>query len=40
MVEQIAWDSGGGYITLTYQGQGDRTISVQTDANDGSEVHI
>ena len=31
--KQIAWNTGNGNITLTYQGQGDGTISVQSDAN-------
>ena len=30
----IAWESGGGYITLTYTGKGSAPISVQSDAND------
>jgi hypothetical protein len=31
--KQIAWNTGTGNITLTYQGQGDGTIAVQSDAN-------
>lgn len=31
-----AWDIGSGNITLTYDGQGDGTISVQSDANNGN----
>lgn len=34
--KQIAWNTGSGNITLTYQGQGDGTISIQSDANNGS----
>lgn len=30
----IAWESGGGYITLTYTGIGNGSISVKSDAND------
>lgn len=30
----IAWESGGGYITLTYTGVGNTPISVTSDAND------
>lgn len=30
----IAWDSGSGYITLTYTGIGNAPISVSSDAND------
>ena len=30
----IAWESGGGYITLTYTGKGSAPISVQSDVND------
>ena len=30
----IAWESGGGYITLTYTGVGNAPISVTSDAND------
>lgn len=30
----IAWESGGGYITLTYTGVGNAPISVKSDAND------
>ena len=33
--KQIAWNSGSGNITLTYQGQGDGPISVTSDANNG-----
>ena len=32
----IAWQTGSGNIILTYQGQGDGTINVQSDANNGS----
>ena len=31
--KSIAWDTGNGNITLTYQGQGDGTITVQSDPN-------
>lgn len=30
----IAWESGGGYITLTYTGVGNAPISVRSDANE------
>lgn len=30
----IAWQTGSGNITLTYQGQGDGTIAVDSDMND------
>lgn len=30
----VAWDSGGGYITLTYTGIGNAPISVSSDANE------
>lgn len=30
----IAWESGGGYITLTYTGVGNGPISVRSDANE------
>ena len=30
----IAWESGSGYITLTYTGVGNAHISVESDAND------
>ena len=30
----IAWETGGGYITLTYTGTGDGPVSVQSDANE------
>lgn len=30
----IAWESGGGYITLTYTGVGNSPISVKSDANE------
>lgn len=30
----IAWESGGGYITLTYTGVGNGSISVRSDANE------
>lgn len=32
--KSIAWNTGSGNITLTYQGQGDGTIAVSSDAND------
>lgn len=35
-VKTIAWESGGGYITLTYTGVGNGTISVSSDANETS----
>ena len=31
--KQIAWQTGSGNITLTYQGRGDGTVAVQSDAN-------
>lgn len=31
--KSIAWNTGGGYITLTYDGSGNGTISVESDAN-------
>ena len=34
--KSIAWNNGTGNITLTYQGQGDGPISIQSDANNGS----
>lgn len=34
--KQVAWNTGTGYITLTYMGQGDGPISVQSDENDGA----
>ena len=34
--KQIAWNTGSGKITLTYAGQGDGPISIQSDTNDGS----
>ena len=33
MTKSIAWQTGNGNITLTYQGQGDGTIIVESDAN-------
>lgn len=36
ITKQIAWDTGSGNITLTYQGQGDAPVTVQSDANDGA----
>lgn len=33
--KQIAWNTGTGNITLTYQGQGDGPISIHSDANNG-----
>lgn len=35
-IKSIAWNTGSGNITLTYNGQGDGPISIQTDANNGS----
>ena len=35
--KQIAWNTGSGNITLTYQGQGDGPVTVQSDANDDAE---
>lgn len=32
--KRIAWNTGSGNITLTYTGQGNGTIAVQSDAND------
>lgn len=32
-IKTIAWNSGGGYIRLTYSGSGNGTISVESDAN-------
>lgn len=34
--KSITWNSDSGNITLTYQGQGDGTISIQSDVNDGA----
>lgn len=34
MGKTIAWTSGSGYITLTYTGVGNSSISVKSDAND------
>ena len=34
MNKVIRWNTGNGNITLTYQGQGDGPITVQSDAND------
>ena len=34
MEKTVAWESGGGYITLTYTGIGDAPISVKSDANE------
>lgn len=31
--KSIAWNTGGGNITLTYQGQGNGTITAESDAN-------
>ena len=31
--KSIAWDSGGGYITLTYTGSGDGNITAESDEN-------
>lgn len=31
--KSIAWNTGTGNITLTYQGQGDCPVSIQCDAN-------
>lgn len=33
--KQIAWTTGSGYITLTYNGQGNGTITVSSDDNTG-----
>lgn len=33
----IAWETGGGYITLTYTGKGNAPISVNSDANESFE---
>lgn len=35
ITKQIAWNTGSGNITLTYQGQGDAPVTIQSDANDG-----
>ena len=35
--KSIAWNTGSGNITLTYQGQGDGPVTVQSDVNDGAE---
>ena len=34
----VAWKTGSGYITLTYNGQGDGSVSVASDANDMDTV--
>lgn len=34
--KRIAWDSGGGYITLTYIGSGNGDISVVSDVNESA----
>lgn len=34
MTKQIAWNTGSGNITLTYQGQGDGAITIGSDPND------
>lgn len=35
--KQIAWSSGGGYITLTYNGtEGNQSVTVTSDANSGA----
>lgn len=34
----VAWNSGSGVITLTYTGQGNDTITVQSDANDSFDA--
>lgn len=31
---QIPWNTGSGYITLTYTGRGNGTITVESDDND------
>lgn len=36
MQKQIAWNTGNGNITLTYQGEGDGTIAVSSDENGGA----
>ena len=35
MQKRIRWNIGTGYITLSYNGQGDGTILVSSDDNDG-----
>lgn len=35
MEKKISWNSGGGYITLTYSGEGNDTAAVTTDENGG-----
>ena len=38
MEKQIAWNDGSGdHITLTYQGQGDGPVTVESDENNGAE---
>lgn len=39
VTKSIAWDTGTGNITLTYQGQGDGPVSIKTDANNESGIH-
>lgn len=34
----IAWKTGGGYITLTYSGTGNSSVSVTSDANDSFDA--
>lgn len=36
--KRIAWNSGGGYITLTYTGQGNGSVSVSSDKNTTSSA--
>lgn len=35
VTKKIAWQTGSGNITLTYQGQGDGPVTVQSDVNGG-----
>ena len=34
--KRIAWNSGGGYMTLTYTGSGNGSVSVESDVNNGA----
>lgn len=34
MVKTVAWNTGGGNITLTYDGQGNGSIIVESDINE------
>ena len=36
VTKQIAWQTGSGNITLTYQGQGDGPVTVESDENNGA----